>query len=263
MKGRLIFLGTGGSVGVPMIGCSCAVCHSEQAVNRRLRPSILIQYAHRQFLIDAGPDFRQQALRLGITHLDGLLLTHAHHDHTAGLDDLRPIYYRRETPLPILLSAETARDIQQRYYYLFNAGTNQDLNPRLHLQILPPDPEGEVTFENLSIRYVTYEQGGMSVNGFRLGNVAYLSDIRHFSPSIYSYLEGLDVLIISALRYVPSPMHFSVDEAIDFGKRVKAKHVYFTHLSHDLEYEQTNAYLPANMHLAYDGLEIEFKTTSE
>lgn len=258
MKGRLIFLGTGGSVGVPVIGCSCAVCCSKEVVNQRSRPSILIQCAHRQFLVDAGPDFRQQALRQGLTHLDGLLLTHAHHDHTAGLDDLRPIYYRRETPLPILLSADTARDIQQRYYYLFQAEGNPYFIARLNLQILPAQ-EGEVIFEGLSIQYVTYVQGGMAVNGFRLGNVAYLSDIRDFSPSIYSHLENLDVLIVSALKYTVSPMHFSVDEAIDFAKRVQAKHVYFTHLSHELDYEQTNAYLPANMRLAYDGLEIEFE----
>ncbi len=258
MKGRLIFLGTGGSVGVPMIGCSCAVCCSKEAVNQRSRPSILIQYAHRQFLVDAGPDFRQQALRHGITHLDGLLLTHAHHDHTAGLDDLRPIYYRRETPLPILLSADTARDIQQRYYYLFQAGANPYFVARLSLQILPHQ-EGEVLFEGLPIQYVTYIQGGMAVNGFRLGKVAYLSDIRDFSPSIYSYLKDLDVLIVSALKYTISPMHFSVDEAIDFANQVQAEQVYFTHLSHELDYEQTNAYLPANMRLAYDGLEIEFE----
>lgn len=258
MKNKLKFLGTGGSVGVPVIGCPCAVCHSTDPYNQRLRPSVLLKIAHRQFLIDAGPDFRLQALRYGITHLDGLLLTHAHHDHSGGLDDLRPIYYRRESPLPILLSHDTAKDLLLRYYYLFEPSLGQEtFTPRLHLQILP-DQAGQVIFEGLTIEYMTYIQGGMKVNGFRIGDLAYLSDIRHFSPTIFDHLKGLRYLIISALRYTPSPLHFSVDEAIDFAKQVGAKQVWLTHISHDLEHHQTNAYLPANVSLAYDGLEIEF-----
>lgn len=261
MKGKLQFLGTGGSVGVPVIGCSCAVCHSSDPMNQRLRPSAIMHIDHRQFLVDAGPDFRMQALRYGITHLDGLLLTHAHHDHTAGFDDLRPIYYRRQSPLPILLSPETARDVQQRYYYLFQPTPGQEhFESRFDLQLLPEE-QGEVIFENIPVGYVTYSQGGMLVNGFRIGNMAYISDIRHFNPSLFTYMKGIRYLIVSALRYIPSPLHFSVDEAIDFAKQLKAERVWLTHISHDLEHHQTNAYLPANMCLAYDGLEIEFEVS--
>lgn len=260
MKNKLTFLGTGGSLGVPVIGCSCPVCLSTDPLNKRLRPSVLLQLAHKQFLVDAGPDFRLQAFRYGIKTLDGVLLTHAHHDHTAGIDDLRPIYYRRTTPLPILLSAETARDLRARYYYLFQANHGQEsFKSRLHLQLLPDEEAGQVIFEGFVIHYVTYSQGGMAVNGFRIGNLAYLSDIRHFSSSIFQYLKGVQYLVISALRYTPSPLHFSVDEAIDFAKELQAEAVWLTHISHDLEHHQTNAYLPANMHLAYDGLEIEFE----
>lgn len=259
MRGTLQFLGTGGSVGVPVIGCSCAVCHSPDPLNQRLRPSVLVRVAHRQFLIDAGPDFRMQALRYGITHVDGLLLTHAHHDHTAGFDDLRPIYYKRQSPLPILLSADTARDIQQRYYYLFrpNPGQEHHFEARFDLQLLPEEA-GEVIFESVPIGYVTYTQGGMAVNGFRIGNLAYISDIRGYQPLLIDQLKGIKTLIISALRYIPSPLHFSVDEAIDFAKQLKAETVWLTHISHELEHHQTNAYLPANMRLAYDGLQIDF-----
>ena len=256
MKGTLIFLGTGGSVGVPVIGCSCEVCHSPDPLNQRLRPSALFRLGQRQFLIDAGPDFRMQALKHGITKLDGLLLTHAHHDHTAGIDDLRPIYYRRSSPLPVLLSAETAQDLHTRYSYLFPPEREGKIS-RFRLQRLP-EQAGEVIFENIAIQYVTYTQGGMQVNGYRIGDLAYLSDIRHFSSSIFEYLQGVRYLIISALRYTPSPLHFSVDEAIDFAKQLKAEHVWLTHISHELEHHQTNAYLPTHMHLAYDGLEIEF-----
>lgn len=227
MKGKLIFLGTGGSVGVPMIGCCCEVCHSSDPLNQRLRPSVLLRIGGRQFLVDIGPDFRMQALKFGITTLDGLLLTHAHHDHTAGIDDLRPLYYRRKVPLPILLSNETAQDIQQRYYYLFES--QPEASDRFRLQILP-DQMGSTIFEDLPIHYVTYTQGGMLVNGYRIGDLAYLSDIRDFSSTIFDHLRGVRYLIISALRYTSSPLHFSVDEAVDFARQLQAERVWLTHL---------------------------------
>lgn len=257
MKKKLIFLGTGGSVGVPMIGCSCEVCKSTDPLNKRLRPSVLLCIGQRQFLIDIGPDFRMQALRIGLSRLDGLILTHAHHDHTAGLDDLRPITYRRETPLPVLLSHETAEDVKIRFYYLLNAN-EENPNRRFEFHYLP-SLEGEVMFENLFIRYMSYTQGGMTVNGFRFGNLAYISDIRHYQPTIFNHLEGVKKLVVSALRYTPSKLHFTIDEAIDFAKRVNAEQVWITHVSHELEHHQTNAYLPSHMQLAYDGCEIEFE----
>ncbi len=253
IKGNLLFLGTGGSMGVPVIGCQCAVCKSDSPFNKRLRPSVLIRFQNRVFLIDSGPDFRQQALRYGITSLDGVIYTHAHHDHTSGIDDLRPIYYRRETPLPVLLSHVTAQDLQKRFYYLF-----QSSNPRLHVQILP-EQEGVTEFQGVEIHYVTYTQGGMAVNGFRFGDLAYLSDIRHFSPIIFEHLKGVRYLIISALRYTPSPLHLSVDEAVDFAKQLGVEQTWLTHISHELDHFQTNAYLPSNIRLAYDGLAIEFE----
>ena len=259
MKKKLIFLGTGGSVGIPVIGCPCEVCHSSDPCNKRLRPSALLQIDNRQFLIDVGPDFRIQALRHKITALDGILLTHAHYDHTGGMDDLRPIYFRRKASLPVLLSFETAQDLQKGYYYLFGSdGGLENFIPKLHLELLP-DVAGKVVFEGLPVQYVTYMQGGMSVNGFRIGNLAYLSDIREYSNSIFENLIGVQYLIISALRYTSSPLHFSVDEAIDFAKELKADRVWLTHISHELDHSLTNAYLPKNMCLAYDGLEIEFE----
>lgn len=256
MKGTLTFLGTGGSVGVPMIGCSCEVCHSPDPLNQRLRPSALLRVGSRQFLIDVGPDFRMQALRASISTIDGLLLTHAHHDHTAGLDDLRPIYYHRQTPFPILLSKETAQEVLLRFSYLFH-GEGPNFVSRFELKILP-DQEGEILFENLPIQYMTYMQGKMSVNGYRIGDLAYVSDIKNFSPSIFERLKGVKQLVISALRYTASPMHLSVDEAIDFAKRLKVERAWLTHISHDLEHHKTNSYLPEFMSLAYDGLEIDF-----
>lgn len=255
MKGRFLFIGTGASLGVPMVGCECDVCLSSSPFNQRLRPSALITIEGKQFLIDAGPDFRLQALRYGIKKLDGLLLTHAHHDHTGGIDDLRALYYKNKKALPVLLSASTAEDIKVRYYYVFQS-ENRYEHSRFDLQILPA-LEGEVQFEGLPIQYVSYEQAGMLVNGFRFGNLAYISDIRLFSPSIYNYLFNLKHLVISALRLTSSPVHFSIEEAIEFAAHIKAENVWLTHISHELEHTQTNANLPAHVKLAYDGLEIE------
>ncbi len=255
MKGKLTFLGTGGSMGVPVLGCLCEVCQSHDRLNQRLRPSVLIQIECQLFLIDPGPDFRLQALKNGITKLNGLLLTHAHHDHTAGMDDLRPICYRRQDPLPILLSSETAQDLQTRYSYLFQSKTEHS-HSQFALKLLP-DQAGIVNFENIPIQYVSYMQGEMLVNGYRIGDFAYLSDIRHFSRSIFKHLQGVRYLVISALRYTLSTVHFSVDEAIDFARTLKAQKVWLTHISHDLEHHQTNRYLPNHMSLAYDGLEID------
>lgn len=255
MKGTLTFLGTGGSVGVPMIGCDCAVCSSGSPFNHRLRSSALLHVKQKKILIDAGPDFREQALRQGISSLDGVIFTHAHHDHSAGIDDLRPLFYNRQVPLPVLLSKETAADIEKRFFYIFHSPQSQQ---NLTLHLLPED-FGEVDFEGLFIQYVTYEQGGMSVNGFRFGNLAYLTDIRHYTADIWKILKGVKTVIISALRFVPTQLHFSVDEAIDFAKNLQAEKVWLTHLSHDLDYLQTNAYLPHHIRLAYDGLEIEFE----
>jgi phosphoribosyl 1,2-cyclic phosphate phosphodiesterase len=258
MTNRLLFLGTGSSVGVPVVGCVCPVCHSNSLFNKRLRPSALLTIKNKQFLIDAGPDFREQALRIDLKHLDGILLTHAHHDHTAGIDDLRPIYHRRQEPLPLLLSAETAHDIESRYHYIFRSQKPETASIKRMIFQLLPEKEGVVEFEGMTVHYMTYEQGGMAVNGYRINQLAYLTDIRQFSPSIYTHLRGVKDLIISALRYTPSPLHLSVDEAVDFAKEIRAERVWLTHLSHDLDYEEAMATLPPHVRLAYDGLEITF-----
>ena len=252
MKGILTFLGTGSSVGIPIICCSCAVCVSNDPRNKRLRPSVQIIYDDKIFLIDIGPDFRQQALRNEIHSVDGILLTHSHYDHTGGFDDLRALSFRRETPIPLLLSEETAKDLKLRYFYLFH-----QFAPKFELNILQNE-NGIINFLGLPIQYVSYEQSGMKVNGFRIGDLAYLTDIRNYSESIFEELKGVRYLIISALRDVPSPLHLSVDEAIAFSKNLHVEKTWFTHISHDLEHVKTNADLPVNIQLAYDGLEIEF-----
>lgn len=253
MKNRFLFLGTGASSGVPVIGCECAVCQSDSPFNKRFRPSALLRVGEKHLLIDAGQDFRTQALKYHIKSLDGLLITHAHHDHISGIDDLRALYYKTQKPLPVLLSESTARELTIRYDYLFGGK-----EPRFVMQILSGE-EGTVVFQDIPVTFVTFAQGGMKVNGFRIGNLAYLSDIRDFPPTIFSQLKGVEILIVSALRYTTTDLHFSVDDAVDFIKAVGAATGWLTHISHELDHEKTNAYLPPHIKLAYDGLEFQFR----
>lgn len=245
-------------MGIPVIGCRCPVCNSESPCNQRLRPSGLITIDQKMFLIDCGPDFRTQALRHHIDHLDGVIVTHAHHDHIAGVDDLRILHMRSKTPIPFLLSEATAKDLKQRYYYFFEEDTQGKLTARLDLHVLEGH-RGEVEFQGVRIRYISYSQVGMHVNGYRFGPFAYISDIRQYPDTIFEDLRGVKILVVSALRTTSSPMHFSVDEAVEFSKRVGAEQTWLTHIAHDLDHEQTNAHLPPNVRMAYDGLEINFE----
>lgn len=259
MKGHLLFLGTGGSLGVPVIGCNCPVCTSDLPFNKRLRSSALIRFGNKSYLIDAGPDLRMQALKYKIDHLDGMFLTHSHYDHIAGLDDLRIFYYLQKERIPCLLSAETFDEIQVRYHYLlkhFEDGVRVGIH--LNMQLLEDD-FGSTDFAGVHVNYLSYYQAGMKVNGFRFGNLAYISDIKQYSEQVITALKGIDILILSALRPETTEMHFSLSEGIAFAQKVEAKQTYFTHVAHDLDYEKTEAQLPKGFHLSYDGLEIEFE----
>lgn len=253
----LLFLGTGASLGVPVIGCQCPACQSNLKYNHRFRTSALLTINQKKILIDCGPDFRQQALQHKINTLDGIILTHAHNDHTAGLDDLRAFFYQRTSPLPLLLSEETHDEILKRFDYLFRPSLYVSMDQKFTIQKLL-DKQGETIFDAIKINYMTYEQGGMQVNGFRFNDLAYLSDIKIYNEALFDSLIGVKKLIISALRFTPSPLHFTVDEAVDFASKVRAEEVWLTHISHDLEHEKVNAYLPDHVNLAYDGLTISF-----
>lgn len=258
IPGHFLFLGTGASMGIPVVGCHCPVCTSDSPCNKRMRPSGLITIENKKILIDAGPDFRFQALQHHIDHIDGLLLTHAHHDHTAGLDELRVFYMRSKKPVPCLLSRETAKDIQTRFDYIFGEQSHMHkLTPRISLQILEKD-RGMTHFLGIPIGYVSFEQAHMKVNGYRFGNFAYISDIRDYPETIFEDLKGVEILVLSALRFESSHFHLGIDEAIEFGNRVKAEHTWITHIAHELDHEATNAYLPSNVRMAYDGLELTF-----
>lgn len=258
-EGKFLFLGTGGSMGIPVIGCECAVCRSESPHNKRLRPSGLLTLLDKSILLDCGPDFRRQMLEHHIKHIDGLIFTHAHYDHTGGFDEIRVLNARSKTPLPCLLSEATAEELKTRFPYIFeNDPSSITLTTKVSLQYLG-STRGHVEFLSVPIHYMTYEQGGMLVNGFRFGNFAYISDIRHYPETIFEDLKGVETLVISCLRHQPSALHFNVEEAIAFSEKVGANQAWFTHIAHELDHEYTNSKLPPNYQLAYDGLEIDFE----
>ncbi len=256
MQGRFLFLGTGGSSGIPMIGCKCDVCQSASPYNKRLRSAGLIQVQDKNYLIDVGPDFRAQALKYNIDRLNAVLLTHAHADHIGGIDDLRAYYFLGKKRMPCFLSQETFEEVKMRYHYMLQPiAEGKSLSAQLDFQILTDD-FGTFDVDGVKIDYFSYFQTGTQVTGYRIGNFAYVSDIREYTDQIFESLKGVETLVLSALRHTPSKMHFSIEEAIAFSRRTSAKITYLTHIAHDLEYAATNALLPPEVRMSYDGLEI-------
>ena len=248
-------LGSGTSAGVPTIGCSCAVCASADPRDKRLRPSILIRYGGRVVLVDTAPDFREQALRARIERVDAILYTHAHADHILGLDDVRPFNYRQKQAIPLYGMEETLKAIQRVFQYAFREGPTESTVPKLELHALNGAPFDVFGVEFIPIRL---PHGRTSeVLGFRFGAAAYLTDHSGIPEEAKAKLHGLDVLFLDALRHRPHPTHSTVAQSLEWVRELGPRRAFFTHICHDLPHEATEAALPANVRLAYDGLRID------
>ena len=247
-------LGSGTSVGVPMIGCHCAVCNSEDPRDNRLRPSIHVKYGDRGVLIDTTPDFRQQALRSRIERVDAILFTHSHADHVMGLDDVRPFNYRQGGVIPIYGSADTIDSIRHGFRYIFDEHATESSRPRLVPHVFDSAPIDLFGMEFLPI---PLRHGKGVVYGFRFGRAAYLTDHSDIPEESMRMLCGLDVLFLDALRHRPHPTHSTVERSLQSVEKLAPRRAFFTHICHDLPHAETNASLPENVRLAYDGLEIE------
>jgi phosphoribosyl 1,2-cyclic phosphate phosphodiesterase len=254
MEGRFLFLGTGSALGVPLIACKCPVCTSLVAYNRRLRSSGLILLENKKFLIDAGPDFRQQALKYSIDHLDGVLFTHLHADHIAGLEDLRPLYYAYNKSLPCLVSKKTRKEVIRRFLYLFRG---LHAAPYFDFQETK-GTSGSSQFEGMKFSFITYHQGDVPVHGYRIGDFAYMTDIGQYQEKIFDQLRGVQTLVMSLLRHQSTSHHLGLEETMQIAQKVGAKKVYFTHLSHEIDHEKWSLSLPPGYFLAYDGLQLSF-----
>jgi phosphoribosyl 1,2-cyclic phosphate phosphodiesterase len=250
---KITVLGSGTSVGVPTIGCHCAVCRSTDPRDNRLRPSILVSYEGRHVLIDTTPDFRTQALRAALNRLDAVLFTHAHADHIMGLDDVRPFNYRQKERIPIYASAETMGAIQRCFQYIFDGGKTESNVPQLEPRLMDGAP---IDLFGLAFLPVPVLHGSQIIHGFRFGGAAYLTDHSDIPESSLEQLRGLDVLFLDALRYKPHPTHSTVERSIRTVERLAPRRAFFTHICHDLGHERAESLLPAGVRLAYDGLEI-------
>jgi phosphoribosyl 1,2-cyclic phosphate phosphodiesterase len=251
---RITFLGTGTSHGVPMIACDCATCRSTDPRDNRLRPSIYVETADAKVLVDAGPDLRAQALRHDIRRVDAILFTHGHADHILGIDELRRFNYLTKRPMPCYGDAQTVGDIRRTFHYVFDPAAPRGGGvPSVELFRL----EGRLRIGDLDVQPVPLWHGERPILGFRFDRVAYLTDCNRLADEAWGLLEGLDVVVIDALRDTPHPTHFSLDEAIEVARRIGARRTFFTHMCHHLIHEATNARLPAGMSLAYDGLVLE------
>ena len=252
-------LGSGTSSGVPTIGCGCDVCASSDPRDKRLRPSILIRYEGRGVLVDTTPDFRFQALRARIERIDAILYTHSHADHVLGLDDVRPFNYRQRSAIPIYGMEETLDAIRRVFQYAFEARSYESAVPRLHLRLLNGEPFDLFGLEFTPIRLL---HGKSPVLGFRFGRAAYLTDHSDIPEESKAKLRGLDVLFLDALRHRPHPTHSTVERSLEWVEELRPQRAFFTHICHDLHHQRTEAALPSNVRLAYDGLEIEVEPES-
>lgn len=249
---RLTFLGTGTSTGVPTVTCRCKVCTSKDPHDQRTRPSLLLEFDGRVVIIDTTPDFRQQALREGIARLDAAVFTHAHADHILGLDDIRVFYFRQGEPIPIYADARSMASIRQVFTYIFDGSYAYGGVAKLDPHFI----EGPIDLWGLRLIPVPVLHGDLPVLGFRFGQAAYVTDFSTIPESSLPTLEGLDVLILDALRHKPHPTHSHLEQSLALVERLRPREAFFTHIAHELGHEETNAALPPHVRLAYDGLKL-------
>lgn len=248
-------LGSGTSHGVPMIGCDCDVCTSDDPRDKRTRASIFVQYDDgTSILVDTAPELRLQCIANGVNRCDAILMTHHHADHILGMDDVRRFNWMQRTVVPVFGQAETLTAIRRTFAYAFEPDPrSKSSRPMIALREMPPALEigGHV------IVTVPLMHGAMPVLGFRFGRFAYCTDVNFISDESVSLLRDLDVLILDGLRYEPHPMHFNIPTAIEWAGRIGAGQTYLTHLTHAISHARTSAELPPSIGLAHDGQRIE------
>jgi phosphoribosyl 1,2-cyclic phosphate phosphodiesterase len=249
-------LGSGTSMGVPMVGCDCRVCLSTDSRDKRLRTSALIRAGDVNILIDTSMDYRQQMLRSGVTHLDAVIFTHHHVDHILGLDDLRCFNILNKKSIPLYGLEETLNNIRRVFAYAFTGFSGMHGIPRISVHFLDDQP---FRINGVEILPIPLLHGSMPVLGFRVGDFAYCTDVNRIPESSYERLRNLKVLILDALRYKPHPTHFSVEEAVGEAQKIGAEKTYFTHISHAILHEEAEKELPEGIFLAYDGLKFELE----
>ncbi|WP_437185850.1 MBL fold metallo-hydrolase [Planctomicrobium sp. SH668] len=257
IRSSLTLMGTGTSMGVPMIACDCPVCNSPDPRDQRLRTGVSIRNGDEGFLIDTGPELRQQLVRARIKTLSGVLYTHAHADHIMGLDDLRIFCFRQKKPMPLYCEEIVQKALRNSFGYVFEAGNDlHNFKPSVEFRSITEAP-----FElcGLNVQPIRLIHGKLPIFGYRIEDVAFCTDVSEIPEGSWKHLENLRVLILGAIRDEPHPTHFNVDQALEVVARCRPQQTYLTHISHSLPHEATNARLPDHVQLAYDGLTIELR----
>ncbi len=251
----ITLLGTGTSQGIPVIGCGCKVCTSDDPKNRRLRTAAFLQAGPVGLSIDVGPDFRAQMLRSALSDVHAVLVTHEHNDHITGLDDLRPINFKYNRNIPLYASERTLHQLRRRFYYAFDEDNHYPGKPRVHAVTIEDRP---FQVEGVEVIPVPVDHGDMMIYGFRVGSLAYITDAKQIPEESMDKLRGLDILILNALRLSTHPTHLSVGEAVAVFEQLKPRRCYLTHISHEMGLqEEVAGKLPDGVFLGYDGLTVE------
>ncbi len=255
-------------MGVPTLGCECAVCRSAVSPdgdprNRRTRPSVLIEFGGHAVVIDTGADFHAQAIREGIKRLDAVFYTHGHADHILGMDDLRPLTFYNLDRMPLFADDATAAIMERIFAYTFHPPSGYTTTARVKLERLPADGFAEVEIFGAEFRRIPVNHGKLTISGYRFGSAAYLTDMSSIPEASVAELQGLDVLILDALRHEPHPTHSNIENSLRIVEELKPRRAYFTHMGHDLDHAATDAILPEHVRLAYDGLKVEFEIAAD
>lgn len=255
---QLLFLGTGTSAGVPMIGCRCAVCTSADPRDKRTRPSAIVSYHNFSVLIDTSPELRVQCLANSIERIDAIVFTHAHADHIMGLDDVRRFNTIRGGPLDVWADARTHDILQRCFGYAFREPEPNPAVYRPHL--VPRLIDGPFQIHGLTWTPISLFHGELPVLGFRVGRLAYCTDVSRIPDESFALLQDLDVLVLDGLQFKTHPTHFSIEQAIHAAQRIGAPNTYLTHIAHAVSHQETSRLLPAGIHLAHDGLRVQAGT---
>ena len=267
MEATLTFLGTGTSMGVPTLGCDCAVCTSAVSPNgdprnRRTRPSILISWQDHNVVIDTGPDFHAQAIRERLTQVDAVFYTHHHADHILGMDDLRPLSFRTPEGIPLFADAPTAATLRRVFHYTFRED-RYATSARVHIHEILDEPGARIPLFGATFQRIPVIHGRERITGYRFGSAAYLTDMNDIPEASVPLLQDLDILILDALRHEPHPSHSHLANSIALVEKLNPKRAYFTHISHDLDHDATDSMLLPHIRLAYDGLQLTFDIGGE
>jgi len=256
----ITFLGTGTSTGVPVVGCHCAVCTSEDPRNKRLRQSVKIEAAGKHFLIDTTPDLRLQLLQYPIPRLDFILFTHPHSDHLMGLDDIRPFNFRQREPIHAYANPPTAKAVRRAFSYIWNESQIGGGKPQLELH----EVSGAFAHDGIDIVPIPVLHGDWTILGFRIGSFAYITDTNGIPDESMRLLEGVEVLALDGLRPSPRhPTHFTIEEAVEAAQKIGARETWLIHLTHEIDHAKVEATLPPGVRLAWDGLRLELGTMKD